>query len=75
MKGKNSMVRRTYSEKESAGLDTGLSMRSDFESSQTMSDSDFNQSGSMASGFTRQAKGKRKSSSVSEKGVSLTIEG
>lgn len=76
MKGENTMVRKTYSEKEGAGLDTGLSARTDLDTGASgYSDASFNESGSKASGFTRQVKGKRNSESASEKGVSLTIEG
>lgn len=75
MKGKNTMVRKTYSEKESAGLDTGLSARSDFAADDLLTDASFNDSSSGQQGYTRQVKGKLKSKGVSEKGVSLTISG
>ena len=44
-------------------------------SDQTMSDSDFNQSGSGQQGYARDVKGKRNSASVSEKGHSFELEG
>jgi hypothetical protein len=75
MRGKNSTVRKSYSEKESSGLSTGLTVRSDFEAGETMSDASFNQSGSAASGYTRQVKGKRSNSSASSKGYSFEVEG
>ena len=75
MRGKNTMVRKTYSEKESAGLDTGLSMTSGFDSDQLLADASFSDGSSGSQGYSRQAKGKLSSKSVSEKGVSLTIDG
>jgi len=75
MEGKNSIGQPVKGRKEGAGVSTGLSERSDFMSDQTMSDASFNESGSKASGFTRQVKGQRTSKSVSGKGYSFTLEG
>ena len=75
MKGSNSIGQPVKGRTESAGVGSGLSDRSDFMSDQTMSDSSFNESGSKASGYTRQVKGKRSSKSVSEKGYSFELEG
>ena len=75
MDGKNSIGQPVKGRKDSVGVGSGLSDRSDFMSDQTMSDSSFNESGSKASGFTRQAKGQRTSKSVSEKGLSFQLEG
>jgi hypothetical protein len=75
MKGKNTMNRKTYSEKESAGLDTGLSSRSDFMSDDLLTDASFSDASSGSQGYSRQAKGQEASKSVSEKGQSLTIRG
>lgn len=74
MRGKTSTVRKSYSEKESAGLSTGLTERSDFAADDLVSDAGFADSGS-AQGYTRQAKGKRSNASVSEKGYSFDLEG
>lgn len=75
MKGKNTMNRKTYSETESAGLDTGLSARAGFESDQLLADASFSDGSSGSQGYSRQAKGQEASKSVSEKGQSLTIRG
>lgn len=73
MKGKNTMVRKSYSRKESAGLDSGLSARSDFSSDDLLTDASFSDGSSGSQGYSRQAKGQEAKKSVSEKGVSLTI--
>jgi len=75
MKGENTMNRKTYSEVESAGLDTGLSARMGFESDELLADASLSDGSSKASGYSRQAKGMESSKSVSEKGQSLTIRG
>lgn len=72
MRGK-STIGGSYHRKDSSGIGSGLTVCREFQSDQTMNDSDFNQSGSAAPGFTRQAKGQRTSSSVSEKGKSMSI--
>jgi len=74
MRGKTTTVRKSYSEKESSGLNTGLTERSDFMAEATVSDASFNESGS-ASGYTRQVKGKRSNASASDKGYSFELEG
>lgn len=73
MRGKTTTVRKSYSEKESSGLSTGLTERSDFMADGIYNDASFNTDG--ARGFTRQVKGKRSSRSVSEKGYSFELDG
>lgn len=75
MRGKTSTVRPSRSEKESAGLENGLTERSDFMATQTVSDAAFNTEGSKAPGYTRQVKGQRSSESAKKFGYSFEIEG
>ena len=75
MRGKTTTVRKSYSEKESTGIQTGLTERADFMADGVVSDASFNESGSGSQGYTRQVKGKRNNKSVSSKGYSFELEG
>lgn len=75
MRGKTTTVQKSYSEKESAGINTGLTERSDFMADDLVTDASFNDSGSGSAGYTRQVKGKESTKSVKEKGNSFEIAG
>lgn len=68
MKGKSTTIRGAYTGGgDSAGVEDGLSARSDLDT-ENLHDFSINNSGSGAPGFTRQAIKKRGSKSVKEKG-------
>ena len=73
MKGSNSLQTKSYSNKESSGLSSGLTECSQFESDATLADASLNTSGN--NGFTRQVKGQLATKSASSKGKSFTVEG
>lgn len=75
MRGKTSTVQKSYSEKESAGIATGLTERSDFEADDKLTDASFSDASSGSEGYSRQAKGKLAEKSVSEKGNSFVVSG
>lgn len=76
-RGEETLPRKAYHEKESVGVADGLSERSDFMSNQRYNDAAFNTSSANSgnAGFQRDAKGQRKSKSVSSKGLSFEIDG
>lgn len=75
MRGKTSTIQKSYSEKESAGLTSGVTERSDFMADDLLTDASFSDASSKAQGYSRQAKGKLSSKSASEKGYSFEIDG
>lgn len=74
MRGKNT-VGKSYSEKESAGIQTGLTERADFMADDLLTDASFNEASSGSQGYSRQVKGKLSEKGVSSKGNSFTISG
>lgn len=77
MRGKTRTIRPSYSEKESAGIESGLSERKDFMAEYTYNDAAFNADApaSGQAGYYRGAKGRRGTETVSSKGYSFTMEG
>jgi hypothetical protein len=75
MRGKNTMVRKSFSRKESAGLTSGLTECSEFMADDTLTDATMSDASSNAQGYSRQAKGKLSSKSAKEKGNSFEIDG
>jgi hypothetical protein len=73
MRGTNSTIHKNHSVKDGVGIQSGITSEKEFESDQTMNDSAFNQDSSGQQGFTRQAKGKRTTTSAKEKGNSFEI--